>query len=251
MHWIIQDDLHPEAGLYELRTVLSRLEIPHSFHRVPQGEGRLDPEISPEGRVFVIGGYSLSRIAQERGWAPGSLPVPGFRECLENWGEEMLNAPAGVTTTRAAAVLASQGSMIPSGPFFCRPVEDSKKFTGRVFYSWDEFIAWECRRPAVLCMFAPFLEIYRESRIWIVQDQVVTASTYKEGKRVFYDPLVSEDVLGYTRERALEWSPAPAYVMDIAETPRGLKIVEINNINAAGLYAANVGKLVMALEEGL
>lgn len=251
MHWIIQDDLHPEPGLYELRTVLSRLEIPHSFHRVPQGEGRLEPEISPEGRVFVIGGYSLSRIAQERGWAPGSLPVPGFRECIENWGEEMLNAPASVTTTRAAAVLASQGSIIPNRPFFCRPVEDSKKFTGRIFWSWAEFSEWERKRPAVLCLFAPLREIFRETRLWIVQDQVVTASTYKEGKQVRYGPLVSEEVLVYAQERADEWSPAPAYVMDIAETPDGPKIVEINNINAAGLYSANIGKLVMALEEGI
>ena len=251
MHWVIQDDLHPEVGLLQLGGVLSRLEIPHSFHQVPPGEGRLEPELSPEGRVFVVGGYTLARMAQERGWVPGSLPVPGFRECLEEWGDDMLNAPAGVTTTRAAAVLASQGSMIPNGPFFCRPLEDSKKFTGRIFYSWDEFIAWECRRPAVLCMFAPLCEIYRESRVWIVRDQVVTASTYKEGKQVIYDPLVSDDVLSYAQERASEWSPADAYVMDIAETPRGLKIVEINNINAAGLYAANIGKLVMALEEGL
>ena len=251
MHWIIQDDLYSEAGLIALGTVLSRLDIPHSYHKVVPGTLTLEPEISPEGRVMFIGGYSLSRIAQERGWAPGSLPVPGFVECLDNWGADMLNASAGIMTTQVATICAQQGSMIPNGPFFCRPLEDSKKFTGRVFYSWGEFIEWERRRPAVLCLFAPLQEIYTETRVWIVDDKVVTASLYKEGTQVRYDSQVPEGILIYAQARANEWSPAAAYVMDIADTPSGFYIVEINNINAAGLYAANVGKLVMALEEGL
>ena len=37
--------------------------------------------------------------------------------------------------------------------------------------------------------------------------------------------------------------------MDIAETPDGLKIIEVNNLNSAGWYKGNVQKLIEALED--
>jgi hypothetical protein len=37
--------------------------------------------------------------------------------------------------------------------------------------------------------------------------------------------------------------------MDIARTPDGLKIVELNTMNSAGFYQSNVGKIVDKLEE--
>jgi hypothetical protein len=37
-------------------------------------------------------------------------------------------------------------------------------------------------------------------------------------------------------------------VIDVCSTPNGLKIVEINTINAAGFYAGNIQSLVLALE---
>jgi hypothetical protein len=37
--------------------------------------------------------------------------------------------------------------------------------------------------------------------------------------------------------------------MDIADTPNGLKIVEINNINSAGWYRCDMQKLVTSLED--
>jgi hypothetical protein len=36
--------------------------------------------------------------------------------------------------------------------------------------------------------------------------------------------------------------------LDVADTPDGLKIIEINNLNSAGFYKADMMKLVMALE---
>jgi hypothetical protein len=44
------------------------------------------------------------------------------------------------------------------------------------------------------------------------------------------------------------WNPHRAFVIDVCDTPDGIKIVEINTINAAGFYAGNVTELVMALE---
>jgi len=37
--------------------------------------------------------------------------------------------------------------------------------------------------------------------------------------------------------------------MDVARTPEGLKIIEVNNLNSSGFYAANVENLVLAIEK--
>ncbi|MGV3619435.1 MAG: ATP-grasp domain-containing protein [Archangium sp.] len=41
-----------------------------------------------------------------------------------------------------------------------------------------------------------------------------------------------------------------AFVIDIAETPNGLRIVELNTFNSAGFCAADVQRLVIAVEDG-
>lgn len=45
------------------------------------------------------------------------------------------------------------------------------------------------------------------------------------------------------------WQPARAFVIDIALTQESYKIVEINCINSAGFYAADVSKIVNAIQK--
>ena len=52
----------------------------------------------------------------------------------------------------------------------------------------------------------------------------------------------------YVKNMIQIWTPAKAFVLDIASTPYGYKVIEINNINTAGFYDANVGKLIEAIE---
>lgn len=40
----------------------------------------------------------------------------------------------------------------------------------------------------------------------------------------------------------------PRFVIDVCDTPDGLRIVEINTINCAGFYAGDIQRLVAALE---
>ena len=43
------------------------------------------------------------------------------------------------------------------------------------------------------------------------------------------------------------YNPAQAYVIDIAAIDDCFKIIEINNINSVGLYAANVDKFIISI----
>jgi hypothetical protein len=94
-------------------------------------------------------------------------------------------------------------------------------------------------------------EIWNETRTWIIDQRVVTCSGYKVGtiKRYTSPEQVDQRIVDYANECAQVWSPNRAYVLDVADTADGLKIVEINNLNSAGWYKADMQKLVMALED--
>ena len=95
---------------------------------------------------------------------------------------------------------------------------------------------------------APLTKIYAEYRYWIVDGKIVTKSMYKMGTRVIYSDQVNEAVDAYVQECVDIWQPLRAFVIDVCETPNGFRIVEINTMNAAGFYCADVAKLMFALE---
>jgi len=254
-HWILQNNLYEEEGFAALTGALDRLEVPYSIHKCVPFVGTLEPEATPPaGPVIVMGSYTLARHAKQRGWTPGAwLDNLDFEVQRNHWGNHMLNADAHVC----------KFGEIPfqREPFFLRPTEDSKAFTGFVC-DWPYYEGWRAGIERMgpepdfnldtWVMVCSKKEIYTETRCWVVHKRVVTASQYKLGTLKRYEELrrsrFDSDLIAFAEDRALDWSPNEAYVMDIAETPEGLKIIEVNNLNSAGFYKADMNKLVMALE---
>lgn len=151
---------------------------------------------------------------------------------------------------------------------FIRPIDDSKTLNGRV-WTPEEFVEWKLKVKDILwdliVQISPVKEIWSEYRFWIVDERIITSSQYKVGDRILYSPIVDQRfhdfalgvagsefyllprIEGQPRSTERKWRPEKAFVLDLCETPDGIKIVEINTINSAGLYAADVQKLVMAL----
>jgi ATP-grasp domain, R2K clade family 3 len=261
MHWIIQNNIYSEEGFDNLISTLDTLGLPYSVHKCVPFEGTLDPEPKPiDGKAIVMGSYTLALKAKQYGWTPGAFITEDldYKKQLAHWGTAMFNHDAIFTTF---------GAVEPQkNPFFIRPVADTKSFTGFVV-DWPYFENWrngEIRHAKkypddVLngrilsldteVMVCPNKRIYNEFRTWIVNGKAVAWSQYKVGTMQHYRENVDQRILSFAGEVAKIWSPAPAYVLDVFETENGLFIGEINNLNAAGFYKANMGKLIMALEE--
>ncbi len=284
MHWVLQNNLFNEAGFQRLLDTLERMGISHSLHKVIPFIGVLSPPLSkgedftfpdefdenyepdlPPGPKIVMGSYSMAIYAAKKGWTPGAFANDNhdYSVQVEHWGDAMLNHDARIFPF----------CEIPKDPagkrklFFIRPVADSKCFAGHVC-SWSQYQEWRTKiltlgadnggtlEPSTLVMVSPVREIYREYRLWVVDQKVVTASLYKEGGRVIYREVPHNDPVlrygsyytGHPMNGRDSWVPARAFVLDIAETPDGYKILEVNCLNAAGFYAADLQKLVMALE---
>jgi hypothetical protein len=255
MHWIVTRPR--DAKWVELHELLVRTGTPHTVVSGGEGFGSIVPDVSPEGAVLCLGSHALGHVARAKGWRPGIVDIGwlGYRECLDAWGPAMLNADAvfcrfdGIE--RAAASLRDTRA-------FLRPAYDSKAFEAGVV-DVDDVAGWKGTLTPLPADDAPCMAcipkaIHAEWRTWIVSGEVATASLYRRGGKALFDGRdVPEEVTAFAATSAFRLSEhfgenAPsAYVLDVALTEGGCRIVEVNGIAGARLYDCDIGRLFGAL----
>jgi len=287
MLWVVQNNLYNEAGYERFITALERLGVdylivkpvpftnkflPADFDSMTEDfESTAEPDIDESQKIIVCGATSLSRVAKVRGWNPGSYLNDNFD--FETWrdgfgAENILNADSVTGRICDGIDITHMGDQV-----FARPVDDSKAFAGVVmskydFFDWMQSISvieeeeFQPLHKNTKIAVASFKKINAEYRLFVVDGKVVTASLYKQGNQVIANENVDQGVLDFGQRMVDEWQtkvdcrilpsvriPADAYVIDIADTDGGFKVIEINNINSAGFYDADVQKIIMALED--
>jgi len=252
MHWVIQDNIYNEEGFKYLINVLDRLQIDYTIVKVRHFIGTIEPDVNPPNPVIVMGAYSMWKTAKKKKWIPGAFVNENFTypKFIKHYGDFMLNKDVNITTLENVEHRYDQ--------FFLKPCKDSKVFAGQVM-DWKEFnewrdrvlsLGWEGTVTGNTCVVqAPVAEIYREYRFFVVNGKVITGSQYRVGYRVFSTPCHEQDVIDFAQKMIDIWSPDIGCAIDIALTPDGFKVIEINCLNAAGFYACDMGKVVYALEE--
>ena len=257
MHWLIQENLYKEEGMAELLATFERFSIPYDIVAVDHAASTIMPDVSPAGPVMVCGTYALSRIAAKRGWWPGSFMNDNHehRRWVAHWGGLMLNV--GAETVRFADVRPRWNRT------FIRPAADTKFFDGQVLddgeiQAWRDDVVAGRKRPVrcsdklgpdTLVTCGPALDVYREFRFFVVDGEIAGSTTY----RVRGATVAMEDVdpaaLEFARQAVAIWQPARGFALDVAQVPDGYRIVEVNCLNTAGFYGADVQRIVMAVED--
>lgn len=269
MLWILQSNLYKERGYNTLVEALERFNLeyqvvkplPFTFQLTTDdadlNNSNVDistlpePNIDTNKPIIVMGSYTLARIAKQRGWAPGAfLNNLSYDIWSKTWDSRyLLNPNAHICAVRDAVI---------NDQSFIRPVEDSKVFAGKVFGK-EEFNTWKATVISMTdadmmngdtqIIISDPVEIYTETRFFVVDGKIITSSGYKRGGHITYDDKVDRSIQKFADNRICEWEPDRAFVIDIAETEMGCKIVEVNNFNSAGFYACDTQKIVMAVEE--
>lgn len=261
MHWMLQENMFGELAYAEFCRVLGRLDLPYSVHQIVPFVGTFltEPE-ADTNNIICMGSYSMRYTAKARGWNPGVFDLEPFPFPVQHahWGANMLNG--------ASRVMALKDVDLEGKRAFIRPSHDTKSFIAKV-YDPFEFVEWQARVEKLGDMpnelldrntqvqVSPVREIYEEYRFWVVKGEIVCASLYKRGDAGLYSADVPQAYHEYVEAMIAIWQPHEAFVIDVANVPddgdgwRGIKIIEINTINAAGFYAANLPKLAMAFED--
>lgn len=255
--WVIQNNLNFEVGIDNIKTILKNNNIELVEIDIYKNDenmyvkdtfDKFEPiDIS---NIFVLGSYRLSRMATDRGFSPGSFSNDNFNYAswTQYWTKEnMLNGEylkQKVTEIK-----------IPDHweAVFARPLEDDKLITGGLFKKEDLLMDLETKvtdihKDKYLILSEP-KTILAEYRFFVVDKKVITGSLYKIRGQLITSDSVDTEAMSYAQEMVNLWTPSAAFVIDIALTDKGPKIIEVNNISSAGLYKSDVSKLVIAMEE--
>lgn len=253
MYYIVQQNLFKEKNFDILMNILSRRNLGHEVIRwIPFQE---DIQINTDRKdIIVFGGVSLARAAQKYEWKPGVFYNENHDMEIYSkyYGTHMLNSDG--------KVISSQDELPEDLPdvFFARPTQDTKLFSGGLFSrkGWEENMRayMELKKGLehdVRIFVASDKEyIQQEIRCWVVDSKVVTISQYKLGILVTAKNLDHEqESIDFAQSMVDIYSPSSAFVLDICKYQGEYKIVEINCINSAGFYDADMNKLIDAFEK--
>lgn len=252
MYYIIQENLFREEGHDKLISCLERFQFPYELVKVlPFIEDVMF--FTDRKDVFVFGSLKLARLSKKYGWNPGALVTDNhnYEVYAKRYGANLLNFDSRIYEIQDDFEWEYDQQ-------FIRPCLDSKVFTGKVFdkQEWTKYQTYlltnghetsltKTTRIQVACP----KKITQEVRFWIVDGKVITYSTYRRGSFLYYDGNVDPDAIEYAQKMIDIFQLAKTFVIDIALTENGWKIIECGSTSCAGFYDADMQKLLFALED--
>jgi hypothetical protein len=272
MYWIIQENIRDEASYNDFVQALHDLGVPYSIVQViPFSHNIIPSTFHITGKVVVWGSTTLDSVAKFRGWTPGTYLNENFDQRIWNIKYPCLNADAEFY----------EFCQIPTfkGTKFIRPVHDMKVFAGSVvdgeeLENWKESIqrysdGYTTLRPDTPVSVSSVKDIETEWRYFVVGGKIVTGSQYRRGGNtcIHRDTNVEYEPWTFAQKMVDQWQPAEAFVLDVAtmRLPEcedidscptfydgcncfECKVIEINCINSAGFYAADMREVIKAIE---
>ena len=248
MFYLIQDNIFRERNYDKIFDAMDRLSLEYEFVTVKPFID--DVEIDTKRKdVFVFGGTKLARIIKPYNYYPGSLLNDNHDYLVysEYYKDNLLNYDSKIVSLKDSIEWNNK-------IYFIRPCADDKLFTGQVFNkeSWLQMksnLLNNGKNPDSLLQIATPKNIQSEFRLYIVDGKVITGSQYTMNGRYYTNPIVDDDIIHFAEDMCKVFQLADCFVMDIARTTNGLKIVECGCINCAGFYDSDLIKLVIAIED--
>jgi hypothetical protein len=218
------------------------------------------------GVPHQLGGWSLNGGLQLPGPVPATFVAYGSHEFCKalqrqhTGGEyltyvsempdvEFLNTPAVATSWQQLRANPQFWQNVMGGTgLFVRPNVNAKTFTGQClpYAQWEDRCAGldqtSSVMPTTTVIVAAQQPILGEFRFVVAGGAVVAGSEYTwEGRLdVRRDwPAECYALAQHVAERGCGWTPDSVYVVDVALTPSGPRVVELNSFCCAGLYACD------------
>jgi hypothetical protein len=267
MKWIVQNGFKCDAAYTTFLEHLDRMGVDVTYVKTIPFSDETDPPLPSDlTNVVCFGSIGLGRIAKRRNWTPGVWLNENFdmRRHHQFLGKEMFNEYYLTGTIEGMDDIHEYFG----DEFFIRPVLDDKSFSGQVitkeeFYKWRQQVrdlaemtlfgkdSYVTVTPYTDIIISPIKDIAAEYRFMVVDKEVVTGSRYKFGQNIIHLPFdkIDEHIIQYARDRAAQYQPDRAFVLDIAIDENGSpKVLELGCINACGMYMADTQKLIDAIE---
>lgn len=249
--WVLESNVFSKRCFDEMVDHLRRHDYPfHIVQIIPFSHELVGPTPIIEGPCVAYGSLGVQKLAIAQGWKPGIWTNDGFASTTysSRLGELFLNY--GLVRCRLSDVPAKVRSL-GWGTFFIKPDSDGKAFAGTLL-TRTEIDQWiETLRSSGLLadndldvILAEPKSIGREWRTVVVGGRVAAFSLYMRYQRVWTDRSIEPDARDAVELAAKLFAPADVYVADVCETDDGMKIIEYNTFNSAGLYDCDTSAVI-------
>ncbi len=94
------------------------------------------------------------------------------------------------------------------------------------------------------------IKIDKEYRVIVSNDKFITASAYRvNGKLNYINSDNNENLKEFVEKVTKVNYPEihPVFVLDVAETQEGLKVLEVGSVNCAGFYSCDLKQIVKVI----
>ena len=128
-----------------------------------------------------------------------------------------------------------------------RPLDLDKAFVGKV-YNLNEWMLVNVKNYSndenIRCWLSLPKEIKSEYRCWVINGKLVEISQYRLDDKPYRLRILDSDLFKDFQQLSDLYHPAECFVIDIADTNSGYKIIEYNPIHGSGWYAADVNNIL-------
>lgn len=249
MHWIVEKAVIASSENNTILRIIKEKKLSHSVTTLCPFEHSLRPEPAVITPLFAYGSIQFIKEGMRRGWPMFYDHDLNWYKWKEHWDGLLVNNDVTVCELQELTQLTK--------PTFIRPVNDFKAFSGCVvapanLEAWFERVYryQDNLSPSTKIIMCVPQSVQFEWRLFIVNGKIVTGTLYNVNGKLCEVSNVPPEVVAFGQQCVDRWSPLTAYVLDIAKLSTGeLKIIETNCIHSAGLYVADIEKLVDAVEE--
>lgn len=171
------------------------------------------------------------------------------------YGDHSLNCH-NIRTTFGDFLLREQCELfMQDGMVFVRPDRDNKIFNGQLM-KVDDLNNWVdnmmgdnnylLNEPIIVS--SP-VNIEYEYRLFIVNRKVLSGSLYRMNGRLTVNDFVPKDIVDFSEDMAIVYSPSDVFVMDVAYVFGRLYVIEVGCFNSAGFYSSDIKKIIIGVSE--
>lgn len=213
---------------------------------------------SLSGPIIAYGTINLIKEIQRQrlSWCPGYFADFDKYKCSQYYyalGGHLLNddyyfLPFCEINRRKAALF----EMFGEDKLFIRPDSGLKTFNagpviGADFSSPNFGNLWFSDKvnPNTLCVIASHKNIDREIRFIIADNEIITASQYKNRGEIGFSTDIPPEAIEKAKQIILSrYAPDRIYIMDLAEYQGDWYLLELNAFSTSGFYSCDLEKIV-------
>ncbi len=258
INWILQKNITKSEILERIKSVLNGedeiweevIVIPFS-NEIPEIKNKNSFKIIYGSTTFMLNAFNSEELKEGVFFEPTKFQMKNY---VEKWKDKVLNSDGQLLKFGQISNLESEQEK----KWFIRPNNDGKAFSGKV-ETYKELSNWcnevckmdipELNKNTEIWISKP-KEIIKEWRLFIVDNQIVSASRYmNHGELDESENDIPKEMIVFAKERISEYRIEDVYVMDIAEIENQYKLIECNCFNGTGFYKHNVEKIIQSVNE--